>query len=60
MNDMVEKNQDIRSTADFSPLIYCQVPSKINKLVSIVQTIGKKEEEPYLFYDCERPSVTSL
>ena len=57
MDVMVVKNRDIRSTAAFSPLVNRQVPSKIRKLVSIVQMFGKKEDKPYLFFNCDRPSV---
>ena len=59
MNKIVVKKRDIRSTAAFSHLVYHQLPSKIRKLVSIVQIFGKKDK-PYLFFHCERPSVKSV
>ena len=42
MNEMVVKKRDTRSTADFSPLVNLQVPSKIRKLVNIVHMFEKK------------------
>ena len=41
MNEMVVKKRDIRSTADFIPLVNRYVPSKIRNIVSIVQMLGK-------------------
>ena len=36
---MVVKNRDIRSTADFISLVNIKAPSKIRKLVGIVQVL---------------------
>ena len=60
MNKMVVKNRDIRSTADFIPLVNRQVPSKIRRIVSIVQMFENIEYKPYLLFNCERPSVKSV
>ena len=60
MNKMVVKNRDIRSTADFIPLVNRQVPSKIRRIVSIVQMFENIEYKPYLLFNYERPSVKSV
>ena len=50
MKEMVVEERDIRSTSDFSPLVDHKLPSKIRKLVSILQMFGKKDDKPYLFF----------
>ena len=60
MKNIVVKNSYIRSSFDFSPLVICQAPSKIRKLVCIVHTFGKQYYKPYLFLKCECRDVDSL
>ena len=59
INDMVVK-RDTKIIAIFSPLVYQKVPSKIRKIVGIVQTSGKKYQKPYLLFNFEIPDVNSL
>ena len=60
MKEMFVKKRDIRSNADFIPLVNRQVLSKIRKLFIIVHKFGKKEDKHYLLFNCERADVGSL
>ena len=60
MNNTVEKNRDIKSTAEFSPLVNHLVPPKIRNLADIIQTFGKQDDKHYLWFNFEFPDVDGL
>ena len=60
MNEMVVKKRVTRNTAAFRPLVNRKVPCNIRKLISIVKMFGKKENNTYLLFNCERPDSDSL